>query len=139
MRFTIATLMLFSLAFAGAFAMVSQPNTTAHEIVFHLYVVSACTALVIAFHSTGKLQSYCLTFGVFAFGLIHLRSFPQTISLWIWENVTHDGPETAPAGNGDHFLVEGIVETTSSLLLSLFAASLVASFRRSSPVEQDDG
>lgn len=128
MRFTAFTLLVFVAVFACGFAMIKNPSTLAIDVLTYLFVLSACTALVVAFHTTGRLQSYALTYGIFAFGLIHFRAFPQTISLWIYDNVTHDGPSTAPPGNGNWYLVQNIVETASSVVLSLFAASLVASF-----------
>ncbi|TWU17794.1 hypothetical protein Pla52o_50090 [Novipirellula galeiformis] len=130
MRFTTCTLLTFIAVFACAFASIKHPSTMVIEVLTHLYVLSACTALVAAFHSTGRVQSYSLTYGVFGFGLIQFRSFPQSISMWIWENVTHDGPQTVPIDNGEWYLVQNIVETTTSVVLCLFAASLVAGFQR---------
>ncbi|GAA5504870.1 hypothetical protein Rcae01_00309 [Novipirellula caenicola] len=129
MRFTTLTIFLFVTVFATSFAAIKTPSQIALEIGHMLHLLSACAALVVAFHSSGRVQSYSLTYGIFSFGTMLIRGFPNSISMWIWENVTHDGPDSLPTGNGDHFLVEGIIQTAFGILVALFAASLVASLR----------
>ncbi|GAA4469119.1 hypothetical protein [Novipirellula rosea] len=133
MRFTILTLIAFAAAFAVSFALITNPNSFALEVLHLTHVLSACVGLVIAFHTTGKTQSYSLTYAIFSFATISYRPFPTSVTNWIWENVTHNGPDSLPAGNGDSFLVIDLIQVCFSILVSLFAASLVAGMQREKP------
>ncbi|QDV42029.1 hypothetical protein Enr13x_18720 [Stieleria neptunia] len=136
MKFTLATLLLFVTAFAIAFAMVSNPSGFGADAVYVFHVLAAATALVIARYTKGSIHAYALTFGVFGFATHFMHACPYDLQQWIYENITYDGPDTLPMGNGWEMGPHRIIATWFDLLIALFAASLASSIIRG--FENDD-
>ncbi|MEM6473724.1 MAG: hypothetical protein AAF802_29465 [Planctomycetota bacterium] len=128
--------MLFITAFAVACAMVSNPSGFGADAVYVFHILAACTSLIVARYTAGSVHAYSLAFGVFGLATPIMSACPYSLQQWIYENVTHDGPDTLPVGNGWEIGPHRIIATWFDLLIAMFAASLTSSFIRSVPDRQ---
>ncbi|WP_145390899.1 hypothetical protein [Stieleria neptunia] len=126
MRTTIGTLLLFTGWSAVAFATLVEPSVVIADLIDALRILSVATSFTVAFHTTGRIQSYCFTFGVFALLLPMFSACPEWLSTYVADNISFPDLD---AGNGGYWLVQGLIDTHFGVLSALFAASLTGSLR----------
>lgn len=135
MRFTIVSLLLFVAGCAIAFAAIVNANDTVAQALQLLAIVSTCSSLVIAFHASGRLQTFALTYGVFSFAMLSFRPIPSSLSNWVWTTLRRDAPGTTVAATVGEllklFTVDDLLQLALGILISLLAAMFAAALRRS--------
>ena len=107
--------------------MILRPSDVASDILRSASIVSGCIAFTIAFHTTGKPQSFAMTYGIFAMSSTLLGVCPDSLGVWIYENIVHDGPETVPVANGYGYVLQRTINSWFAILVGIFAASLASS------------
>ena len=112
--------------------MVSNASGFGADAVYVFHVLAAASAFIVARYTTGSIHAYALTFGVFGFATHFMHACPYDLQQWIYENVTYDGPDSLPTGNGWDMKPTRIISTWFDLLIAMFAASLVSSIIRAS-------
>ena len=126
MRITIRSLLVAIAAFALCLAAIIHPSRPLAQFASSGLPFLGCVALVIAFHTTAAVQSFALTFGIFA--LAHPFIFPpyNMIDTWILENVVYDGPETLPVGNFDDHGATTIINSSVGLMIAIVSGAIAS-------------
>ena len=110
--------------------MISDPDGYGADAIYTFHILAACASLVVARYTTGGIHAYALAFRIFGIVTPFMNACPDSLEWWLYENVTHDGPETLPVGNGWEFGPHRIISTWFDLLVAMFAGSLTSSIVR---------